>query len=336
MYNKIISAIKENKKNILIDIIIVLFLSIISLYPLNYEVYTWGKVKNIDKIISVENEYSSKGSINLTYVRAYEGTILTTMLSKIIPSWDLVKASDVRLEGETIIDELERGKIDLETANEYAVKNALEEANIKYEEKDKKIVVYYVFKEANTNLEVADELENINGQKIMSKEDITAVLKNVNVGDEVIIEVTNNKKKSTKTAKIIEENGEKIIGLYIKEKLKIENDKNIIFKFKKSESGSSAGLMTTLSLYNKLIEEDITKGKKIAGTGTIDYNGNIGQIAGIKYKLKGAVKSGCDVFLVPSGENYEEARKLIENNKYDIKLIEVSTFKEAISKLKNI
>ena len=37
---------------------------------------------------------------------------------------------------------------------------------------------------------------------------------------------------------------------------------------------------------NSLVEEDITHGLKIVGTGTIDYDGNVGSIGGVEYNIK--------------------------------------------------
>lgn len=91
--------------------------------------------------------------------------------------------------------------------------------------------------------------------------------------------------------------------------------------------------MFTLSIYNKLVDEDITKNRKVVGTGTIDLNGNVGEIGGVKYKLKGAVKSKADIFICPY-ENYDEAINLKNKYNYDIEIIKVSTFDEAIEKLK--
>ena len=91
--------------------------------------------------------------------------------------------------------------------------------------------------------------------------------------------------------------------------------------------------MLTLAIYNNLVAKDITNGKKIVGTGTIDDNGNVGSIGGVKYKLNGAVRSKADIFLVPSGENYEEAVKEAKRKKYSIKIVSVSTFDEALKKI---
>ena len=94
--------------------------------------------------------------------------------------------------------------------------------------------------------------------------------------------------------------------------------------------------MVTLAIYNQLIDSDISNGLKIAGTGTIDIEGNVGSIGGVKYKLKGAVDSKSDIFLVPAGENYEEAIKYKKKYHYDIKIIGISTFEEAIEKLESM
>ena len=92
----------------------------------------------------------------------------------------------------------------------------------------------------------------------------------------------------------------------------------------------------TLTIYSYLNNIDLTHGKKIVGTGTIDRNGNVGEISGIKYKLMGAVKEKADIFLVPQGENYIEARNLKNEKSYDIDIVPVETFKEALKYLKEL
>ena len=99
--------------------------------------------------------------------------------------------------------------------------------------------------------------------------------------------------------------------------------------------GPSGGLLQTLALYNSLVEEDITKGLKIAGTGTISSDGTVGPIGGIMQKIYTAYKDGIEIFLCPI-ENYEDAliayNKLPNENK--MKLYPVSTFSEALEVIK--
>ena len=93
--------------------------------------------------------------------------------------------------------------------------------------------------------------------------------------------------------------------------------------------------MCALEIYNKVTKDDLTKGKVIAGTGTIDDNGNVGAISGVKYKIRGAAKKKASVFIVPT-EKYKEAKEEIEKNNYDIILIEADNLHDVIEALKNM
>ena len=93
--------------------------------------------------------------------------------------------------------------------------------------------------------------------------------------------------------------------------------------------------MISLSIYDYLTMEDLTKGLKIVGTGTIDEFGNVGVIGGIEYKIKAAVKEKADLFFVPT-DNYEEALKTINEENLDIKLVEVKHIDDAINYLRNL
>ena len=126
-----------------------------------------------------------------------------------------------------------------------------------------------------------------------------------------------------------------VLGVPIINIPNIEVENKITYKGEDNENGPSGGLMFTLSIYNAITEYDITNGYKISGTGTINMDGTIGIIGGVKYKLAGAVKKNADIFIAPS-ENYEEALELQKKNKYDIKIIKADTFEEALEELKKL
>ena len=127
--------------------------------------------------------------------------------------------------------------------------------------------------------------------------------------------------------------GTKKIGILPTVKRKIRVEPEIEFIFDKSESGASGGFMMTLAIYDALTNSNFSKNKKIAGTGTIDGEGNIGEIGGIKYKILGALEEKADLFFVPK-ENYEEALQTLKENKGDLKLIKVEHFEEVLDFLK--
>jgi Lon-like protease len=93
--------------------------------------------------------------------------------------------------------------------------------------------------------------------------------------------------------------------------------------------GPSAGLMFALGIIDKLRPEDLTGGKVVAGTGTIDDAGRVGPIGGIPQKLVGAKKAGAAAFLVPA-ENCAEA---VRNAQPDLPLIRIGTLDEALDAL---
>jgi PDZ domain-containing protein len=71
--------------------------------------------------------------------------------------------------------------------------------------------------------------------------------------------------------------------------------------------GPSAGLMFTLGVIDKVDPLDLTGGIRIAGTGTIDDEGNVGPIGGIPQKLRGAKRDRAQVFFAPAA-NCAEAK----------------------------
>jgi len=64
--------------------------------------------------------------------------------------------------------------------------------------------------------------------------------------------------------------------------------------------GPSAGQMFALGIIDKLTPGELNGGKRVAGTGTIDNEGNIGPIGGIRQKMFGARAAGATVFLAPA------------------------------------
>lgn len=337
MHNKIY----EKAKNFIKDISIILpfsfLLLAITLYPLPFYIYSGGGTIDVDDKIEITNSYKSKGSFNLCYVSEIKATIPTYLLAKILPSWDITPKEDVTLNNkETDTDVTKRDKIFLNDANVNAISVSYTKANKKIEITDTYNYIIYIDENSKTDLQVGDIITKLDNTNIGDLSDIRNIVSNHNVGDVLNIEYIRNNKKHSGTCEVIEKENVKQIGIGVQASYKYKTDPKIALKFSDNESGPSGGLLLALSIYNNLVEEDITNGLKIAGTGTIDLNGNVGSIGGVKYKLKGAVNSKADVFIVPNGENYNEAIKLQKSNNYKIKIIGVSTFDEALKKLQEM
>jgi Lon-like protease len=96
--------------------------------------------------------------------------------------------------------------------------------------------------------------------------------------------------------------------------------------------GPSAGLMFTLGIIDKIDPTDLTGGKIIAGTGTMDDDGNVGPIGGIPQKLVAAYDAGARIFLTPA-DNCAEA---LGHPVKGLELVKVSTIDDALKALQQI
>jgi PDZ domain-containing protein len=96
--------------------------------------------------------------------------------------------------------------------------------------------------------------------------------------------------------------------------------------------GPSAGLMFALGIMDKVGTVDLTKGRFVAGTGTIDTTGKVGPIGGIQLKMIAAKDKGASVFLAPAG-NCADVRKATPSG---LKVVKVSTLHDAVQDLLKI
>lgn len=98
-----------------------------------------------------------------------------------------------------------------------------------------------------------------------------------------------------------------------------------------SVGGPSAGLAFTLAIIDVLTEGDLTGGRSVAITGTIDLRGGVGPVGGVAQKSAAAAAAGAEILIVPSGEE-AEAQRL----GYDLEVIGVDTLEEALTALESI
>ncbi|MBQ8892663.1 MAG: PDZ domain-containing protein [Bacilli bacterium] len=329
IYERFKRFIKENYKELIVYIIVLVLVT----YPLPYYIYIGGGIEDLNKRIDLKS--NETGSYNMAYVKEMHATIPTYLLSFVIKTWDLESINALKFsedEDDRNIDI--REKLYLEEANNNAIINAYTKAEKDVEIIDNSYKVIYISEYSDTNIQIGDTLVSVNGVKINNNTEYKEYIKTLEVNSKVEVIVKRNEELVTCYAKLIEKDNEKIMGLYLVNVIDYKVDPPINLSFKWNESGPSAGFMLSLAIYDKLVSEDLTKGRMIVGTGTIDINGNVGAIGGVKYKLMGAVQSKADIFFVP-GENYEEAMEVKKKFNYDIKVVKVDTLDDAINYLKN-
>jgi len=92
--------------------------------------------------------------------------------------------------------------------------------------------------------------------------------------------------------------------------------------------GPSAGLAFALEVMEEL-GRNVDRGYTVAATGQIELDGSITSVGGLKQKTFGVRKAKADVFLVPAGENAQEARRYANG----LRVIAVKSFPQALRAL---
>lgn len=329
-YANIKKFIRENLGFFIIWIVVILLFFV----DTPYLIYAPGNYIDLNTRLKVDNGNETKGTLGMAYVNVVKASPIFIGISYLNKNWDLISKDKVKYDDETLKEAEKRDKISMEEAVSNAKIAAFKEAYGTYNINDIHHIITYLDSD-DTELKLFDEIMSVAGITINNLEDIRKVVATQEVGKKVNIEVKREGRLLNVSSSVYEKEGRKLLGISLTDVYDVTTDPQVEIKIKSNESGPSGGLMMSLSIYNALVSEDISKGKRIIGTGTIDIDGNVGEIGGVKYKLMGAVKNKADIFLCPK-ENYEEAIKVKKENNYDIKIVAVATLKEAIEELEKL
>lgn len=325
---KIKRFIKENYRFLLLMILIVLFFNI----RLPYYIMAPGGTINItDRVVMEDYKKDNNGSINMLYVSEYEGTPASILMAK-LRNYDIESNKERQISNESVKEINRRNTIMRDNSLDIATMVAYTESGKEITIKEKKNIV--IARTLDNGLEVGDIILSIDGMNCDDVSEIKKVINKKEEGDYVTFKILRNNKEKEIKSKIVLSENTKVVGVVIITEYDYDISPKIDIKFKNSESGSSGGLMLTLTIYNAINDEDIINNRKIAGTGTISSDGSVGEIDGVKYKIMGAAREKVDVVFVPTA-NYEEAVMVNNKYKYNLNIVRVDSFKETIEYLKN-
>ncbi|WP_113705264.1 PDZ domain-containing protein [Nonomuraea lactucae] len=316
---------------------LVLSLGIVgALMKVPYVVLSPGPTENtigdVDKkpviTISGRQTYPTSGALSLVTV-AYQGgpssriDLLTALRGWIDPSVAVVPEETIFPDTRSQKEVERENSVEMTNSQDFATAAALTELKIPYE-----TVVSVVStdkgKPADGKLLKGDEVNAVNGKRAADVEGVAAAVKALKPGDSVTFNVTRGKGRLDVTVPTVGGAGGKtVVGMVMQEKYKFPFDVDINVG---DVGGPSAGLMFSLGILDKLTPGELTGGKHIAGTGTIDQKGTVGPIGGIAQKMVGARKSGATVFLTPA-DNCAEAVKAVPEG---LRLVKAETLHGAV------
>lgn len=322
---------------------VLLLLYVMVFMPTPYVVFTPGSAEQVKHIVSVQaRDNTGKGVFMLTTVRQMYANLVLLLWKSFDPHAEFEKKEDV-LQGRSKQELITEQLFKMDVSQLYAVLAAYNQLNIPYKLKSDGIYVIYNYPNiANNGLEANDRIVEVDGEQVHDFKSLRSVLKGRIAGETVQVKVERNKEEKTVKAKLVElehpnNQGVKHIGFglrYAERKKVIPQDGEKTVTFQNSEiGGPSAGLMFALELINQLTPGDLTYGYRIAGTGTINPEGKVGMIGGVKLKIMAAVREKAGLFLVPA-DNYAEARVKLDTIKTNMKLVAVHTLQDALKAIK--
>ena len=336
---------KVSKNKVIYVIIVVVIAYFLASYKLPYYIQRPGGADELNPIVKIENAHESKGEMHLVTVSGMQATPVQYILAKIMPHNEIMPIEDAFPHGVSQDDYMEAQLQVMESSQEAATVVAYTEADAEIDIEYDGVYVVGVLPEmpADGKLRTGDRIVEIDGETITDANDLIDYVEMREKGDTITIEFVREEEtlNTEVTLDVIDETQEKIgIGISLVTDRSVHVSPDVEFTSGRI-GGPSAGLMFSLEIYDQLTEEDITKGYQIAGTGEIDYDGNVYRIGGIDKKIVAAERKGIDIFFAPSengrpNSNYQEALQIAKEINSDMEIVPVNTFKDALKYLNNL
>jgi len=326
---------------------------------LNYYALTPGQAQSVDPLIKVPRALGHRvhGQVLLTDVFVTQLTLLTYLPNKWDSSADVVPAAEL-LGPDTPPDQLTaQGYLEMAQSQAYAKAAALTRLGHRVGEQNVGVLVYAVQpgSPADRSLSVGQVVKAAAGTPTPDTCALVGALHHYLPGQKVALSVQET---------TFDDNGTPITGRTVTRTVRLgtnphpdaptgcpgvtgrgraylgvelEDQQHFTYPFPVSVDtsqigGPSAGLAMTLSIVNKLSTGNITDGKKVAATGTIDPTGAVGDVGGVPQKTLAVEQAGARVFFVPPGE-YKDA---LSKDVPSLKIYPVSTLDQALTILRRL
>lgn len=300
--------------------------------------YLPGPVRDVERLVmaSEAKTYSSEGTLLMTTVSVdTRVTFVELVIAWVAPAQQVVMREQVT--GGQSLDELREQQADEMRASQNSAKQvALGELGFDQPTgKGARVIATVAGSPAARALREDDVIVAIDGQRIGTSCDVGVLIENHEIGESITITYKRDgerRRLETKLAQSPSGLGPgPFLGVHM-ETIDFSYEPGVDVEFETGRiAGPSAGLMLALALYDQLTPEDLTAGHQIAGTGTLECDGEVGAIGGIQQKVAGAAAKGAELFLTPLG-NADEARAIADG----IEIIPVASFGEALKYLSGL
>lgn len=320
-------------------------------WPLPYYIEYPGAAENVAKYVKVNHQKAhTKGQFMLVYVSLMQATPATLLASYFQDYHEIESKADVLGDNDTA---------EYNQVQEYYMDDAVNQAKyvaLKLAGKEvwQNYLGMYVMSVASDStfkdkLRVGDVITKINGVHYSNSQAFIQAVGKMPENTQISLTILRNGHEKILTGKTKKITKKRVgIGITLADRSEIKTSIPIEANLA-DIGGPSAGLMLTLQMYMQVSQQDLTKGQKIAGTGTMDKTGRVGDIGGIDKKVVASAKAGAKIFFAPNNpvskaekkanpqalSNYAEAKKTAKAIGTKMKIVPVKTIQDALDYLKN-
>ena len=218
----------------------------------------------------------------------------------------------------------------MDRSKETATVVALRQVGYKIEPSGVEVTEVVAGAPADGKLRAGDEILAADGHLVDSTDEVRKAITGHKPGERVAFRVERGKGEKNVSVEVQEVEDQPRVGILLRDlfpdlpvKVTIQTQNNI--------GGPSAGLMFTLSIIDKLTRDDLTGGRRIAGTGEIALDGSVLPVGGVGEKLIAVHRLGVTTFLIPA-ENCAGVKGQVPDG---LRLVKVSKVDDALRFLRD-
>ncbi len=321
-----IKFIKNHLKIIMIVLFAYVYALMVLVVPTGYSVIAPGGLTPMNETFIID-EHPASDHFYTVYVYSYHPITAFQYFMLHGDERMNVYKTTVRQSETSPAESVTQGKLQKTSSYELALINAYEQASLV----DASISIDYTFDGLYINdfprrideLEIGDIIIAIDGVQASTTNDQS--FRVLAYQDDVVFTI--NRDGDIFTYHYVKQAADLSFWYYPSYTINDANPSYEIPGLNNNIGGPSGGLLQTLSIYVSLLNINLYD-SKIAGTGTMNSDGTIGRIGGIRQKILTANYLGVDVFFIP-----ESHVKDIEDLSYDFDIIAVTTIEDALVKL---
>ena len=342
------------KKRIGLLVITLILLAIFFILPMDSYISKPGGAYELSPLVEVVGgDKDDIGSFSLMTISLAKATPFSYTVSTFSDKRKILPAENVRRSGENDKEYNVRQRKLMSDSQFAAITVAFDKANLPVDIDFDGIFVMNILAGGASDgvLEVGDKIYSVDGIPLEKSGQFFSIIADKKLGDKVLMSLNRDDEEIDVTVEIKKIPGEERIGLGVRfqEDRVLTTDPEVEF-FTANIGGPSAGLLFTLEIMNQLLDEDLTKGYKIAGTGEMYEDGTVGRIGGADFKVIAASREGVEIFFAPDDDipeevaaknqglktNYEEAAEMAKKIGTKMKIVPVKTIDDALAYLEGL